>query len=286
MRLLRRSVKPRPPPRRYSRPRSLERLIYSPPARRYIPVIEGVRTPIVSVPPGGGGQWGPCGWRRCSQRVLPGQDRGPLIGSASTPSDPLSPSREAGKESPWRRIARARRPRGSCSAPPTSPAPSPASPTRSSRSTAGTENVVLVGIPTRGAMLARRLGAAVAEFSGTRSRSASSTHAVPRRPAPPPGAAAVEHRPPRRRPRRRAGGAHRRRPDVRPHRAGRARRPRRPRPTPRGAAGRARRPRAPGAADPAPTTWARTCPPPATSRSRSCSRRSTGRRRPAGAASE
>ena len=33
--------------------------------------------------------------------------------------------------------------------------------------TAGTENVVLVGIPTRGAMLARRLGAAVAEFSGT-----------------------------------------------------------------------------------------------------------------------
>jgi pyrimidine operon attenuation protein / uracil phosphoribosyltransferase len=33
--------------------------------------------------------------------------------------------------------------------------------------TAGTENVVLVGIPTRGAVLARRLGAAVAEFSGT-----------------------------------------------------------------------------------------------------------------------
>ena len=33
--------------------------------------------------------------------------------------------------------------------------------------TAGTENVVLVGIPTRGALLARRLGAAVAEFSGT-----------------------------------------------------------------------------------------------------------------------
>ena len=32
--------------------------------------------------------------------------------------------------------------------------------------TAGTENVVLVGIPTRGAMLARRLGAAVAEFGG------------------------------------------------------------------------------------------------------------------------
>ena len=117
--------------------------------------------------------------------------------------------------------------------------------------TAGTENVVLVGIPTRGAMLARRLGAAVAEFSGTavpgRHRR---SHAVPRRPAPPPGAAAVEHRHPRRRPRRRAGRAHRRRPDVRPHRAGRARRPRRPRPTPRGAAGRARRPRAPGAADP------------------------------------
>ena len=33
--------------------------------------------------------------------------------------------------------------------------------------TAGVENVVLVGIPTRGALLARRLGAAVAEFSGT-----------------------------------------------------------------------------------------------------------------------
>jgi len=33
--------------------------------------------------------------------------------------------------------------------------------------TAGAENVVLVGIPTRGALLARRLGAAVAEFSGT-----------------------------------------------------------------------------------------------------------------------
>ena len=32
--------------------------------------------------------------------------------------------------------------------------------------TAGTENVVLVGIPTRGALLARRLAAAVAEFSG------------------------------------------------------------------------------------------------------------------------
>jgi pyrimidine operon attenuation protein / uracil phosphoribosyltransferase len=33
--------------------------------------------------------------------------------------------------------------------------------------TAGTENVVLVGIPTRGALRARRLGDAVAEFSGT-----------------------------------------------------------------------------------------------------------------------
>ena len=33
--------------------------------------------------------------------------------------------------------------------------------------TAGAENVVLVGIPTRGALLARRLGAAIAEFSGT-----------------------------------------------------------------------------------------------------------------------
>jgi len=32
--------------------------------------------------------------------------------------------------------------------------------------TAGVEYVVLVGIPTRGAVLARRLGAAVAEFSG------------------------------------------------------------------------------------------------------------------------
>jgi pyrimidine operon attenuation protein / uracil phosphoribosyltransferase len=32
--------------------------------------------------------------------------------------------------------------------------------------TAGAENVVLVGIPTRGALLARRLGAAIAEFSG------------------------------------------------------------------------------------------------------------------------
>jgi len=32
--------------------------------------------------------------------------------------------------------------------------------------TAGTDHVVLVGIPTRGAPLARRLGAAVAEFSG------------------------------------------------------------------------------------------------------------------------
>ena len=33
--------------------------------------------------------------------------------------------------------------------------------------TAGAENVVLVGIPTRGAVLARRLGTAIAEFSGT-----------------------------------------------------------------------------------------------------------------------
>ncbi len=33
--------------------------------------------------------------------------------------------------------------------------------------TASTENVVLVGIPTRGAVLARRLAAAVREFSGT-----------------------------------------------------------------------------------------------------------------------
>jgi pyrimidine operon attenuation protein/uracil phosphoribosyltransferase len=33
--------------------------------------------------------------------------------------------------------------------------------------TAGVENVVLLGIPTRGTMLARRLGAAIAEFSGT-----------------------------------------------------------------------------------------------------------------------
>jgi len=32
--------------------------------------------------------------------------------------------------------------------------------------TAGSENVVLVGIPTRGALLARRLGVAVAEFGG------------------------------------------------------------------------------------------------------------------------
>ncbi|WP_308190343.1 bifunctional pyr operon transcriptional regulator/uracil phosphoribosyltransferase PyrR [Pseudonocardia sp. TRM90224] len=33
--------------------------------------------------------------------------------------------------------------------------------------TAGTENVVLIGIPTRGAVLVRRLGAAIAEFAGT-----------------------------------------------------------------------------------------------------------------------
>jgi pyrimidine operon attenuation protein/uracil phosphoribosyltransferase len=33
--------------------------------------------------------------------------------------------------------------------------------------TAGVENVVLIGIPTRGAVLARRLAAAIAEFEGT-----------------------------------------------------------------------------------------------------------------------
>ncbi|MEJ3654871.1 bifunctional pyr operon transcriptional regulator/uracil phosphoribosyltransferase PyrR [Actinomycetes bacterium KLBMP 9759] len=33
--------------------------------------------------------------------------------------------------------------------------------------TAGAENVVLIGIPTRGAVLVRRLGAAIAEFAGT-----------------------------------------------------------------------------------------------------------------------
>ena len=33
--------------------------------------------------------------------------------------------------------------------------------------TAGTENVVLIGIPTRGAVLARRIAAAIADFTGT-----------------------------------------------------------------------------------------------------------------------
>jgi pyrimidine operon attenuation protein / uracil phosphoribosyltransferase len=38
--------------------------------------------------------------------------------------------------------------------------------------TAGVENVVLIGIPTRGTVLARRLAAAIAEFSGPDSRGA------------------------------------------------------------------------------------------------------------------
>jgi pyrimidine operon attenuation protein/uracil phosphoribosyltransferase len=198
MRLLRRSVKPRPPPRRYSRPRSLERLIYSPPARRYIPVIEGVRTHIVSVPPGGGDQWGPCGWRRCSQRVLPGQDGGPLIGSASTPTDPLSPSREAGKERP---VAQDR-PGAAAARELLSASDVARTVARIAHQiiekTAGTENVVLVGIPTRGAMLARRLGAAVAEFSGTPFPVGIVDPTLYREPAPPPGAGRCRAPPPRR----------------------------------------------------------------------------------------
>ena len=145
-------------------------------------------------------------------------------------------------------------PTGSCSAPPTSPAPSRASRTRSSRRprSAPTPTCVLIGIPTRGAVLARRLAAAIAEFTGSRPgrrhrstpRSTATTCAAarPARSSDTDGA--------RRRRRRHAGRARRRRAVLRAHGARRAGRAGRARPPARGAARRAGRPRAPRAADP------------------------------------
>ena len=61
--------------------------------------------------------------------------------------------------------------------------------------TAGAENVVLIGVPTRGAVLARRLAAAIAEFAGRAARRRlGRPHPLPRRPAPPPGPRARRHR--------------------------------------------------------------------------------------------
>ena len=102
--------------------------------------------------------------------VPPGSTLATAVGSV-----PLSPSGEAGKESSVATDRRgdARRPplpTGSCSAPPTSPAPSRASRTRSSRRPPSgrttADELVIVGIPTGGAVLARRLAAAIAEFTG------------------------------------------------------------------------------------------------------------------------
>ena len=55
---------------------------------------------------------------------------------------------------------------GCCSTPRRSSAPSPASPTRSSRATATSSEVALVGIHTRGVPLAQRLRRLIEEFAG------------------------------------------------------------------------------------------------------------------------
>ena len=131
------------------------------------------------------------------------------------------------------------------------PRRSTASPTRSWSDRRRPRPVVL-GIPTRGVPLARRLAARIARLRGRRRPGRlARRHPVPRRPA-------AARRPgrwsaPTCRPAGidgRAGRPGRRRPLLRPHRPGRPGRAARPRPAARGPAGRAGRPRPPGAADP------------------------------------
>ena len=138
------------------------------------------------------------------------------------------------------------------SSPPRSSARSPASPTRSSSATRALDDVVLLGIPTRGVDLARRLARA--------HRRASRAAPVPvgcldvtmyrddlrLRPA-----RALERTDdPARRRRRQGRRPRRRRAVLRPDGPRRARRARRPRPPARRPARRPRRPRPPRAADP------------------------------------
>ena len=133
---------------------------------------------------------------------------------------------------------------------PTSPGPSTGSPTRSWNATA-TQPVVLLGIPTRGVYLARRLADRLTAFTGRADPGRlAGHHPVPRRPAPAPAAGAGGDPAAGRRHRRRDRRAGRRRAVLRPHHPGRARRAARPRPARGRAAGRAGRPGAPAAADP------------------------------------
>ena len=113
-------------------------------------------------------------------------------------------------------------------------------------------DAVLLGIPTRGVPLARRLAARIEAFAGVdRAGRLARHHALPRRPA------AARRAPARRRPSspRAASPARtvdprRRRALLRTHDPGRARRAHRTRSPARRPARRARRPRSPGAADP------------------------------------
>ena len=115
----------------------------------------------------------------------------------------------------------------------------------------GLSSLVLVGIPTRGAPLARRLAARIEAFSGTTVDVGTVDITLYRDDLRLRGVRALEptvlpdarHRRPARRPRRR-------RPLLGPVGPRGARRPARPRPAARRAAGRAGRPRPPRAADP------------------------------------
>ena len=126
----------------------------------------------------------------------------------------------------------------------------------------GADGLVVLGIPTRGVALARRLVQRDGRGRGRRPCPVGRPrhHDAPRRPAPAADPRARAHRHPGARHRRQGRRARRRRALLRPHRPRRARRPVRPRPAPRRAAGRARRPRATASCRSAPTTSARTCP--------------------------
>ena len=115
----------------------------------------------------------------------------------------------------------------------------------------GAEDVVLLGIPTRGVFLARRLAEKLEEITGAHDPGRLPRHHhVPRRPAHAPAARPRPHRDPRRRHRRPPRRPRRRRALLRPHHPRRPRRAERHRAPARGAARRPRRPRPPRTAHP------------------------------------
>ena len=115
----------------------------------------------------------------------------------------------------------------------------------------GPDGLVLLGIPTRGVHLARRVAERIAKVEGVEVPLGHPRHHdVPRRPAPAPDPRPPAHRDAARWGRRQGRGPRRRRALLRAHGPGRARRDERPRPARHGAARRTRRPRAPRAPDP------------------------------------